>query len=646
MKFLKIKIKDFLAIGYVELDFTEGTRLLLGKNLDSLAADDNGAGKSSIGEALRWCLYGETVRSAIDKSLDVQHVIRKGTKRASVTLGVEVDGVPYEIFRSRTKSKAEFEVKQPGGTKYTGVAAQEALADLLPIDVVQFSNLVHLDGSYPRLFAPSTDRDRKEILADLVDIAITQQMQAVATQRLTPVIAQGVSLRHKIDLRVGDIARAKEKQKTQQKNAKEQVKLIRALEQQQLKALAEETELTDEEFRLQYELQQVEDKAVADLEKLKDEYNELVDRIADNTIKLEVCTDSYLMSELEEAEDELDSIRTQRDICISRIGDMQQLQQLSKCPTCGQDTTEALEADIQSLTSKTERYNDEFARVSDHVESIAEKRQSKISKTRNRRNTLESERNAIDKEIQSLVGVSKRKEISVQLTEVRANLKAAEGRSSSLKSQIKTKRALVAQIKDQYLDEEKWIKDKRVTLKRAEVELIDTDKAVERLSFWKKGFGPKGVPSLFIETVLPQISERIQKYADILTGGDVIVDLKAYSETKSKTVREAIQISAVNMKGAAVYGANSTGERNRIDLAVTLGLIDYFKDMKVFESNLLMCDEIFDGLDATGVEQALIALDAADLSSVIVVSHHEHLKPLFPETLYVQKQNGKAELII
>jgi DNA repair exonuclease SbcCD ATPase subunit len=229
---------------------------------------------------------------------------------------------------------------------------------------------------------------------------------------------------------------------------------------------------------------------------------------------------------------------------------------------------------------------------------------------------------------------------------VRADLKEAEGRVSSLKIKINTKKALVAQLKDQYLDEEKWIKDKREYLAYAEVELIDTDKRIERLSFWKKGFGPKGVPSLFIETVLPQISKRIQKYADILTGGDVLVDLKAYSETKSNTIKEAIQISAVNTKGAAVYGANSTGERNRIDLAVTLGLIDFFKDTGAFESNLLVCDEIFDGLDATGVEQALIALDKADIPSVIVVSHHEHLKPLFPETLYVQKEHGKAELVV
>lgn len=646
MKFLKIKIKDFLAIGYVELDFTDSTRLLLGKNLDSLAADDNGAGKSSIGEAIRWCLYGETVRSAIDKSLDVQHVIRKGTKKAWVTLEVEVDDVPYEIHRSRMKSKGEFEVRPPRGIAYKAQAAQEVLADLLPIDVVQFANLVHLDGSYPRLFAPSTDRDRKEILADLIDIAITQQMQEETTQRLTPLIDRADDFRTQIGTGKLNIQVAKDNQVRLQEEGKRRTEILKKQDGEFLHAAAKQINLEGEELSVHQQLKDADDEVVAELEKLKDEYNELVDKVADNTTTLEVYTDSYLMSELEEVENQLNSIRTQRDICTSRIGEMQQLQQLSKCPTCGQDTAEALDADIQSLTSQTERHNDELARVSDAIESIAEKRQSKISKTRSRRNSLESERNAIDKEIQSLVDVPERKLFSDQLAQVRADLKEAERRVSSFKSNMQVEKALIAKAKDQYLEEDARIKDGRIRLNTAETALIDTDRAIERLNFWKKGFGPKGVPSLFIETVLPQISERIQRYADILTGGDVIVTLKAYSETKSNTIKEAIQISAVNTKGAAVYGANSTGERNRIDLAVTLGLIDFFKDTGAFESNLLVCDEIFDGLDATGVEQALIALDEADIPSVVVVSHHEHLKPLFPETLYVQKQHGKAELVV
>jgi DNA repair exonuclease SbcCD ATPase subunit len=223
-------------------------------------------------------------------------------------------------------------------------------------------------------------------------------------------------------------------------------------------------------------------------------------------------------------------------------------------------------------------------------------------------------------------------------------LNQAETKKQAKASEIKTKRALIDRAKGDYTAAKDSKKIDTALLDDQQLKLAQAVIVRDNLEFWKKGFGPKGVPSLFIETVLPRISARIQKYANTLTGGDLTVSLRAFKETKSKTVQESIQISAVNSKGASVYGANSTGERNRINLAVTLGLIEYFRDMGVFESNLLICDEIFDGLDRTGVQQALYALEEADMGHVVVVSHHEHLKPLFPVVMRMTKENGAATL--
>ena len=46
-----------------------------------------------------------------------------------------------------------------------------------------------------------------------------------------------------------------------------------------------------------------------------------------------------------------------------------------------------------------------------------------------------------------------------------------------------------------------------------------------------------------------------------------------------------------------------------------------------------------------GVEAALEALGEAHVDHVLVVSHHEHLKPLFPEILYAHKKNGVSSLV-
>ncbi|MGK7831140.1 AAA family ATPase, partial [Acinetobacter baumannii] len=63
MEFLTLKINNFLTIGEARLDLANrGLLLVQGENKDNSSADSNGSGKSSIVDALCWCLYGTTAR--------------------------------------------------------------------------------------------------------------------------------------------------------------------------------------------------------------------------------------------------------------------------------------------------------------------------------------------------------------------------------------------------------------------------------------------------------------------------------------------------------------------------------------------------------------------------------------------------------
>ncbi|MEZ6841391.1 AAA family ATPase [Acinetobacter baumannii] len=77
MEFLTLKINNFLTIGEARLDLANrGLLLVQGENKDNSSADSNGSGKSSIVDALCWCLYGTTAR---DVTGDL--VINKTAKR-------------------------------------------------------------------------------------------------------------------------------------------------------------------------------------------------------------------------------------------------------------------------------------------------------------------------------------------------------------------------------------------------------------------------------------------------------------------------------------------------------------------------------------------------------------------------------------
>ena len=648
--FNAIQIDNFMAIERAALAFEPTTRLLLGKNQDSAAADDNGAGKSSVAEAIRWCLYGETVRGTIDKSLPVTHVIRESDKKRTktdVTIHFTTPDKDVVVQRTRTKTKGELflsidDAVSGARTTLKGNEAQETLDGLLGINVQQFANLVHLDGSYPYLFAPASDKDRKDILADLVDLAITEYMQQEVKARISPLEAQISALND-------ELFRSQFKLDEYRKELPELrkkgviTKELLSVKKKQLVTVKNEVD----HFKTKY------DELDAELgvltsgyeDKIKDKkelIEELDDAIEELWAKKAAISDSYLKSDLEEVNKKIYSLRSQRHSIGLRIKTIEELQAKGKCSTCGQDTTLVSTKELDALTSQAEELTSEIEEHEATVKELDSKRRLAIENICDDVARTKKTRDSHAGQLEELEGADKaaRSGILDEVAKVRRALTSACSDEGRLTAEIEGLQKVLEETKDKFKfnKEEAEICDANIR------DLNERDKRLTQeldgLHFWKKGFGPKGVASLYIETVLPHISSRIQKYANILTGGDVTVSLQAYTETKSKTIREAIQISAVNSKGASVYGANSTGERNRINLAVTLGLIDYFRDVNVFESNLLICDEIFDGLDATGVEQALHALRTADVSSVLVVSHHEHLKPLFEETIYARKKGG------
>ena len=98
IKFKKIKIQNFLSIGDASLIFSNnGYTLVKGinNNKDDLAIS-NGSGKSSLFEAICWCLTGETIRGI--KS-DISNI--NTDDGAYVELDLEVSGDTWKIIRTK-----------------------------------------------------------------------------------------------------------------------------------------------------------------------------------------------------------------------------------------------------------------------------------------------------------------------------------------------------------------------------------------------------------------------------------------------------------------------------------------------------------------------------------------------------------------
>jgi len=124
----KIKIRNFLSISEIDLDFSkfEGVTLIKGINNDFSIPTSNGSGKSAIIEAVIWGLFGKTIRKTVEKTLS-HFVTAKG---CFVELVVNDDII---IRRGKKPSKLEVISDGKNISKESVPKTQEELEKLLDV---------------------------------------------------------------------------------------------------------------------------------------------------------------------------------------------------------------------------------------------------------------------------------------------------------------------------------------------------------------------------------------------------------------------------------------------------------------------------------------------------------------------------------
>jgi len=133
MKFDKITINNFLGIGEIEANLADrGLVLIQGDNRDDSSQNSNGAGKSSVADAVCWCLYGVTARGLAGDSV----VNETSGKNCLVQLNIsegESDEFVITRHRKHKTGKNRLSVSKDGIdlTKGTDKLTQELVNDII-----------------------------------------------------------------------------------------------------------------------------------------------------------------------------------------------------------------------------------------------------------------------------------------------------------------------------------------------------------------------------------------------------------------------------------------------------------------------------------------------------------------------------------
>ena len=155
--------------------------------------------------------------------------------------------------------------------------------------------------------------------------------------------------------------------------------------------------------------------------------------------------------------------------------------------------------------------------------------------------------------------------------------------------------------------------------------------------------GRQGVQAMLIETVVPQLEEQTNLLLGRMTDNRMHVKLETQRERRTGRGEpiETLEINVNDELGPRGYEMYSGGEAFRVNLALRIALSKVLAQRVGAPLPTLFIDEGFGTQDASGRESILDALAAIqnDFEKIIVITHLDDMKEVFPVRIEVQKDS-------
>jgi len=173
--------------------------------------------------------------------------------------------------------------------------------------------------------------------------------------------------------------------------------------------------------------------------------------------------------------------------------------------------------------------------------------------------------------------------------------------------------------------------------------LSDTYKLIEltkhniyRLDLLKDAFGSKGLKSIVIDYILPELEEKINDILAQMSDFRVALDTQQ-EKADGEGNKEGLFITIINDMGEEMpFESYSGGERLKIIVSITEALATLQR------CGFRLFDETFIGLDENSLESFVKVLDnlLERFPQVVCVSHLAEIKASFEDRIVVTKNNG------
>ncbi|MBM7582583.1 exonuclease SbcC [Caldicoprobacter guelmensis] len=155
----------------------------------ALLSGDNGNGKSSLADAIAWCVWGKC--KGMDGRGGVDDLVRTGADEMEVAFTFEEDGQVYKVVRKRDKrrglSSLDFMIKRAdafvpiSGNRID--ETQQKIQEVIKLDYETYLCTGYLSQGKADLFATKKPSERKEILAEILNLAVYDKLERKALDK-------------------------------------------------------------------------------------------------------------------------------------------------------------------------------------------------------------------------------------------------------------------------------------------------------------------------------------------------------------------------------------------------------------------------------------------------------------------------------
>ena len=619
LQFKKITLCNFGSYATTTLNLNDkGFCLVSGENHFSKDnALSNGSGKSTIWSAICYALTGETIAGLTSnlKNINIE------TNECYVTLELTVDNIDYIITR-QYKPKSDLKINR-NGTDISGKGVRESekiLADNLP-DLTKdlIASTIIIGQGMPNKFSSFSPSGRKDLLEKLTksDFMIEDIKSRLSNRQ------------QELVLQVRDYADSLLVHKTNLTNAQNNLAKVTDSLNKMLPVPDFEKEIHD----LQAQVAELE-KSSAKTEEEVSQENKIVAILEQELFAL-VSEQSQeftnLNTNFNQSVSDYEKIKYQYELQLKQLNaEITKLQAIKDtCPTCGQKLPNVQKPDTSGLVAQGEQLKAELKEIDNKI-STAKAKYEKYKAD------IEAHFVQSIKDKQTEVAAHK-VTISMLTTVKSANLVQI----TSIRDSITRKLADMASfntrltsLQEQQQHIQETINQLTNNIKLMEIAKNETDEHVvvvkKMETLIKRDFR-----GYLLVDIIRYIDSKAKEYCQTVFGTN---ELDIYLDGNSLDITYC----------GKMFDNLSGGEKQRCDIILQFAIRDLLQNYLNYSSNILVLDEIFDGLDKISTNKIidLITNKLKDVESIFIISHHtdELELPVDSEIKVIKNTNGISEV--